>query len=143
MGAQSVQLDYLTWNEQYSVGVPLIDDQHKELFDRVNTLIALIRNRPTYYDTTTSREEMLELLAAFRSYADFHFSAEEQEMEKIECKDLDTQKELHADYVRDIDLFIGDIKKGEEIIASEVLAMLIDWLSNHVLEDDQKAFKHA
>jgi len=77
----------IVWKDEYSVGVKVIDDQHKELFRRVNKLFDDVSRG----NVTT----VLETLDFLNSYVIYHFSAEEQLMAKANYPELESHKNEH------------------------------------------------
>ena len=65
----------LEWTDKYASGSSLVDEQHKELFRRVNLLLASC-------DEGKGKLEVQRTLEFIREYVQFHFSTEEQLMRK-------------------------------------------------------------
>ena len=65
----------MLWKEKYQVGVPLIDEQHEELFKRVNNFIEIIRSGDSWQDKVQSVNETLEFM---KLYVVEHFRDEEK-----------------------------------------------------------------
>ena len=60
----------LEWREEYSVGVALIDEQHRNLFRMINELIDVINAVPT-------TERIAPILKGLIEYKQKHFATEE------------------------------------------------------------------
>ena len=54
----------LLWEEKYSVGVKLIDDQHKMMFETINTLIDILGGVP-------QKNEIDEIISKLVEYKKF------------------------------------------------------------------------
>lgn len=63
----------VVWSSEFEVGVELIDRQHRELIDRINKLLAAIREG-------RGREETFKVMRFLQEYVVEHFSAEERFM---------------------------------------------------------------
>jgi hemerythrin len=62
------------WTARLSVGVPYLDEQHKELYRRVDLFLrALVEKR--------ARDDLRPLVAYLEEYVCEHFAAEQQMME--------------------------------------------------------------
>ena len=70
-------------------GVDDIDAQHRELFERIGTVLEASRAR-------RSREEVIRLLEFLRSYFVYHFAAEERTMETAGYPRLEAHRRVHA-----------------------------------------------
>ncbi|MHA1135013.1 MAG: bacteriohemerythrin [Candidatus Thorarchaeota archaeon] len=60
-------------DESLSVGIELIDEQHKMLIERTNTISEAVEN-------TRGLEKIMQTLDFMIEYTEFHFSAEEKVM---------------------------------------------------------------
>ncbi|MEK7700013.1 MAG: hemerythrin domain-containing protein [Planctomycetota bacterium] len=61
------------WSENLAVGVTMIDDQHKGIFSRINTLMSAMSQGK-------GKEEVGKVLEFLADYTKKHFSAEEKLM---------------------------------------------------------------
>ncbi len=69
----------MTWSDEYKIGLPVIDSQHKRLFKLIDELNEAIETGPEITDVE-------ELLAGLKQYATRHFQLEEKYMVNIEIK---------------------------------------------------------
>ncbi|MGW8272915.1 MAG: bacteriohemerythrin [Thermodesulfovibrionales bacterium] len=79
----------MEWTEKLSVGVGEIDEQHRELFNRINMLVTSIKSARCKYtvgDTIKFLEE----------YTLTHFGAEENHMIRAGYPALQQHREQHA-----------------------------------------------
>ena len=67
-------MEKIQWSNDLSVGVDLIDEQHKMLIDRLNNLSEAI-------ETRQGGMQIAKTLGFLIEYTDFHFSAEMKHME--------------------------------------------------------------
>ncbi|OIP55329.1 MAG: non-heme iron protein, hemerythrin family [Helicobacteraceae bacterium CG2_30_36_10] len=118
------------WKESYSVGIRLVDHQHKKLFDLVNRLYDL-------EDNVNIKEQIREILYAFREYTIVHFKDEEDYMKDIGYPELNNQKQLHKDIIESLSQImqtpasLSIIKTKMRIVAKRVLI-------EHIVIEDQK-----
>ena len=63
----------MEWSEKLSIGVDLIDSQHKELFLKINGLVAAIKDH-------TCKYKISDVIKFLEDYIVFHFSEEEAYM---------------------------------------------------------------
>ncbi len=121
----------MEWNDRYSVGNELIDDQHKELFQRVNRLgDALARG---------DRSEVGRMLEFLGDYVVRHFRTEEGEMARTRFPLSDVHKSAH-------DRFVRDFQSASERYAStgatpwladQLNGTVTEWLVQHIIGMDQ------
>lgn len=118
------------WEESYSVGIRLVDHQHKKLFNLVNRLYDL-------EDNVNIKEQIREILYAFRDYTIVHFKDEEDYMQEIGYPELNNQKQLHKDIVESLSQImqtpasLSIIKTKMRIVAKRVLI-------EHIVIEDKK-----
>ncbi|UTW68874.1 hypothetical protein KHA80_16270 [Anaerobacillus sp. HL2] len=60
----------MMWKEKYKIGVPLIDQQHEELFKRVSTFIQTFRRSKL----EMKQKRVIETLDFMQDYVVVHFS---------------------------------------------------------------------
>lgn len=64
-------MEKIRWSDNLSVGVELIDEQHKMLIQRLNDMTSAI-------EESKGPNEIARTLNFLIEYTDFHFSAEEK-----------------------------------------------------------------
>jgi len=121
----------LEWDSRLETGIRVIDEQHKELFKRVNQLeLALYQGR--------SRDELLKMIDFLDYYVEDHFAAEEILMKKNKYPGLPKHAQEHQDF-RIMYQGIKDEfkKKGtDSYMAIDVGKKIRKWFENHVLNTD-------
>ena len=60
------------WREDYSVQIPLVDEQHKKLFEIADNLKELLDKDETVAD------EIIQSIGKLMKYTKYHFSQEEK-----------------------------------------------------------------
>jgi hemerythrin len=121
---------YWNWNPAYSVGIEVIDHQHKRLLQYINELEAA-----KVYATAESRQKVNEILDKLISYTISHFSFEEKLMEDAGYPLLEPHKKVHEAFVERIGFFKQRYKNGEDI-GKQLAYELQIWLLNHIKEED-------
>ena len=124
-------MEKIKWNENFSVGVRKIDEQHKKLIKMINKLIETNKTKvysETIYDT----------LVKMTKYADYHFQTEEQYMIEYDYPDYSSHKEQHIEFRKKTVAFAVDTMKYKEALPIEILSYLQNWLINHILTSDMK-----
>ena len=132
----------MIWKESYKIGVKEVDEQHKELFKRLNEFIKTVKDDSD--DTKTKIQEVTETLEFMGDYVDEHFSKEEKLQKKYDYPGYEKHHEAHKKFKSEIKEFADQFQQGEynEELALEFSGRLLTWLINHVAYTDQKIGKH-
>ena len=95
---------------EYYIGIDMIDQEHKQLFDYASEAYELLQEEftPDKYDKIDA------ILEKLRDYTVKHFSDEEAYMESIQYKKIFTQKIQHQEFITKLDEFIDQHEKDEE-----------------------------
>ena len=127
---------------EYYIGIDMIDQEHKQLFDYASEAYELLQEEftPDKYDKIDA------ILEKLRDYTVKHFSDEEAYMESIQYKKIFTQKIQHQEFINKLDEFIDQHEKDEENQDEQIMDILnylTDWLINHILHVDGQIPKEA
>ncbi len=124
----------IQWNEELSAGVDKIDNQHKEIITRINTLFF----NPDAEDIT--EDEIDGIIRFFGGYTLDLFKTEEEFMIKYEYPDYDTHKAQHMKFLKHF-ATLKKLCEEEDTISVMLFAIknqAVDWLINHFNEFDKK-----
>ena len=124
-------MSLIEWAEEFSVGIDDIDRQHQKWVSIVNELHDSIMEGK---GISTLRK----LITEMEEYTEFHFSKEEEMLEKAEWHDLDRHKRMHFAFKQQITQLKHDISSGKMILRSQVMSVIKNWLIDHILKEDQK-----
>ncbi len=130
----------IQWDRTLSVGVKMIDEQHQELFRRVNTLLdAMMKGQ--------GKPEIEKLLQFLSGYVVEHFGAEEKLMAQYKYPGLPVHKQQHVDFVKKLGELKGEFDKhGATGDVSITLNRFVGtWLRDHIGSQDTALgkFLHA
>lgn len=128
---------YIKWDESLSVGIQEIDDQHKELFDRINHLLRTIGE-------LHAQGELKKTLDFMEEYALLHFGAEEEQMILTNYGGYGEHKGQH-DHMRDEISGLRarlDAEGPNEKLLVDAQELLVDWLQKHIKSIDMKMARH-
>lgn len=116
---------------EYYIGIDMIDEEHKQLFQYADEAYELLHNDmiPDKFDA------IHDVLMNLRNYTVKHFSDEEEYMESIHYKKLFTQKIQHQEFINKLDEFMEN--HNEEVVdqnkqIEDILEYLTSWLINHI-----------
>jgi hemerythrin len=121
-------MSYWTWEPSLEIGVPIIDSQHRQIVDYINTLSAAIAKN--------EREEVGHVLDELVTYTLTHFAFEEELMEKGGYRFLETHRKVHENFTHRIEHYRERFQNGEDV-SRKLLTDLKIWLTNHIQRDDK------
>lgn len=125
----------IKWKEDYKTGIPMVDEQHKKLFEIANRAYEILKDQ----FTLDKYDDIVVILEELKDYAIYHFDCEEKYMKSINYEGLPTQKEQHnkfIDKVQSVDLFSVD--EEQEKFLLEVLDFIVNWIGNHIIRLDKR-----
>jgi hemerythrin len=121
----------IKWNEELSVGVEQIDNQHKELIRIVNGLINAV-------DLGRNKKTLENVILKLREYTVFHFNSEEALMEEIRYSQRGEHAKEHTRLKKSIKDYQHKIYMHENLTSDMVLEFMKEWLLHHILSFDRE-----
>ncbi len=123
-------MTYFPWSNDYSVGIRIIDNDHKDLFGMVNALHAESK-------ADAPAKNIDNLLAALSRYVEEHFEREEELMAAYNYPGLSAHKLKHKELALDVHaLRKAHASQPRRIDRDKLLEYLKNWLSNHIMRSD-------
>ncbi len=121
----------IEWDDSLSVGIPLIDEQHKMLIQRLQALVHAI-------ETFQSVTEIVKTLDFLIEYTNFHFSTEEKHMNETQYPGLTYHQTQHEEFKATLrDLTVDFEEDGAtRALAESVNTFLMNWLVTHIKSVD-------
>jgi len=121
----------LQWSEDFSVGIPEIDEQHKTLFELIDRIHTAVLDRKG----TAACAEVLDELV---DYTRIHFGLEQSLMNIGKYPEYEAHCTLHRELVSEVEALQQKIRSGKAAISFELLHFLRTWLIKHILGEDKK-----
>ena len=123
----------IQWKDDLATGIAEVDNQHKELIKRINSL----------YKAATEGKGQAEserVLNFLQDYVVTHFGTEEKHMQKANYPKLEQHKQEHAEFVGKFKQLRQDIKeKGyTPNVMVGINQLLGKWLINHIRKTDKE-----
>lgn len=115
------------WKEEYSVNVPILDYQHKYMFELGKKLVTV---RP---------EETKKLIVDLYRYIMQHFTTEEKHMEAIGFPGAVKHRELHESIIEQLNVLTTGFEPNERNTL-KIKLFLFNWLTTHILKHDKQYF---
>ncbi|NLL42976.1 MAG: hemerythrin family protein [Firmicutes bacterium] len=123
----------MLWNESLSVGIELIDEQHKEWFAKAEALFDAGKKGQ-------GKEYVGEMLQYLDSYTKKHFADEEKYMLSIAYPAYDEQKKAHTAFINQLQKLKDDFEASGGSLTTILGAnkMVLDWLTKHISNMDKR-----
>jgi hemerythrin len=123
----------IIWNEDFSVGIKEIDQQHQKMIEILNNIYKMV-SADNYGD-----QEIKGVLKELVDYADYHFQTEEKYFKQFEYDKTVEHTQMHDDYRKRVE----EVKKQyESEQRNEVLAdlsvFLNGWWIWHINNTDKE-----
>ena len=125
------------WTDSIASGNSTIDNQHKQLFDHINTFFEGIEREHGHETTVRTLNFLVK-------YVRYHFTTEEELMRKTEYEELHEHMKAHRSIV---DELMRCYKKliangNSEYIIQELSTLLQAWFVTHIMDHDLRLAKH-
>jgi hemerythrin-like metal-binding protein len=121
---------YLKWKPEYSVGIDVIDNDHKKLINLINQFqTASLHSTGDQFE----RDALNELV----DYTVFHFQREEEMLQKNNYPDFDAHKKEHEAMVTKVKTMVEVFNQDKDKVIDDLLDYLKKWLINHINGTDQ------
>ncbi len=128
----------IKWQDKFSVGYEIFDNQHKELIKIINSLEELIKDKDIHEDLLY--DKINGIFSELLDYTVYHFTTEEEIFEEKGYELTEEHKNIHNEFVESVKEEVArfELGKNERVVALEIYNNLIDWLMNHILGTDKK-----
>jgi methyl-accepting chemotaxis protein len=122
----------IDWSDLLSVGIDKMDDEHKELFTRINKLLSALLGGSDDYS-------IVEIISFINEYVDFHFRDEENMLAKYNYPKLAEHKKLHAIYENEFSAIEKQLSQGQfdASLLIEIQDKVVNWLLDHIAVADK------
>jgi len=121
----------IEWDDKYSIGISIIDEQHKKLFGIINKTIYA----KEHGDDT---EELKNVLEEMTQYALEHFETEEAYMIMFNYPGYEYHNEEHYGFITKTSEYFDRVVNGDSHVSNELLEYLKQWLVNHIQVTDRQ-----
>ena len=123
----------VAWDKRLSIGITLIDEQHKSLIKKLNDVSSAI-------DNGLGQREVSKTLEFLTEYADFHFSAEEKAMKDNDYPGIERQKIMHQEFMDTLSNLeqVFEEEGSTSALSDAINNFLFNWLTNHIQGLDQE-----
>jgi hemerythrin len=122
----------ILWGEHLATGIEEIDEQHRELFRRLNAFFDAC-------DAGKEKQELIGMLQFLDDYVVIHFRAEERLQELYGYSERDRHRDYHRGFVGQLtDLKRRFLLEGPTpALVKEINRIVVGWLLDHIAEKDR------
>ena len=124
-------MSYFKWSDSMSVGVTLMDEDHKTIITLINLLHENIHSKK---DT----KNISSIINVLVNYTIFHFEREEKIMQSANYPNLELHQKKHVSLKDEVRNIAELYDEGQNLDQDKLLTFLKDWLSNHILKEDMQ-----
>ena len=128
----------VTWSATYSVGIKLIDDQHKELLNLVNDMY----NHVNDDDEEAERTYFLGVIRHIVDYIKIHFATEEKIMQRTKFQGYAGHKRVHDTFILNVVDIIMKYDEGRRVSLIFFTNFVKDWILTHIAIMDKQYFEY-
>ncbi|OOM82081.1 bacteriohemerythrin [Clostridium puniceum] len=123
---------YLNWDWTLDIGIDSIDNQHKELFNRLDQLFTSIKDGK-------GNDEVIKTLDFLEEYVIEHFNEEEEIQNKINYPLFNIQHMQHEEFKSELKEFrrVFETQGASTLLALNIQQKLVDWFKNHIMNLDK------
>jgi len=121
-------MQQIKWREEYSVGIPEIDAQHRRLIELLGALVKFAGSGGVVDPRTA--------VAEVKRYAEQHLEDEELMLSIRGYPDYAAHRAEHDAYRRRAATI--EAQSGRRDFSARMTAFLTEWWSNHILNTDQE-----
>jgi hemerythrin len=125
--------DFVEWGERYSMNIPFIDEQHKELVRLTNELY-----QGCLMGDDVAQAYFMKAIKGIVDYVGKHFSTEEKMLENIHYPDLGAHKNQHEKFVKKILEDVQSFQNGKHFVPNVFVRYLKDWILSHIAVEDKR-----
>jgi len=129
-------MGFIKWNDNLSVKVSEVDNQHKKLIGLVNQLYDAMR-------VVKEREVLGSVLTELVNYTLYHFSTAERLFREYDYPEYDKHKQIHDDLTRKTKELKESFDQGNKMITIDVMLFLSNRSGHLVLKDCNPARKRS
>ena len=128
------------WKEQYRIGNKEIDEQHYQLFRKIENLLVIARSG----DVEKNKRECLELAEFLLNYTKFHFETEEKIQREMHYVGYTQHIWIHQQFIQTIQEYKEKLEQDfSQNVLKSFAGTLLTWLAQHVCGCDRKIMSNT
>ncbi len=120
---------WIPWDDSLKIGIDVIDEHHRYLFDLINDLYVVVVNKH-------GAREVARLVKSLDAYAKVHFRAEEKMMAHYGYAGTSHQIGQHHAFEEKVSEFYEELHANPLVAQFDILSYLRNWLISHIRVED-------
>ena len=129
--------ELVSWSSTFSVGIKIIDEQHKELLHLVNDLFNHVSE-----DEEAERVYFRKVIEKAIEYVRVHFNTEEQIMSHTKFPGYMEHKKAHDSFVLSVVESVRNFESGKKFALLDFTRFLKEWILTHIAIMDKQYFSY-
>jgi hemerythrin len=129
--------ELVSWSSTFSVGIKLIDDQHKGLLAITNDLFNHCAG-----DDASERLYFKKIIRSAVEYVKVHFATEEKIMLHTNFDRFAEHKKEHDQFVLTVVEQVRSFNAGNKLDLIHFTRFLKNWILTHIAVSDKQYFEH-
>ncbi len=127
----------MLWKDKFKIGIPLIDQQHEELFCRVADFLLVLRLGGPWEEKLPRVKATMKYM---QEYVISHFADEEAFQRDINYPHYEEHKKFHIAFTSEVARYSDKLEQEgyPEEVVNEMGDILLGWLIHHIGSDDLK-----
>lgn len=122
----------IPWSDEYNIGFKIIDEQHKEFVNILNSSYEAIKSGEM-------EKSFAKVISELGGYAKLHFETEEKYFSDFSYEDAEKHKKIHREFSNKINELKDRLEKENDIkLFVEIVDILENWLLDHLNDVDKK-----
>jgi hemerythrin len=121
------------WDNRYSVGIAIIDEQHRGLIKLTNELFT-----GCMQGEDAAKAYFAAAVKKAVDYVKEHFATEENLLRQAGYPDFAVHKKQHEDFVRKIVEEVRSFQEGRKFVPNHFARFLRDWTLEHIAVVDRQ-----
>jgi len=119
----------LKWKNEYSIGISIVDFQHKRILDCMISILG----GPTNDDKLRAEAGIIELLGLLQQ----HFALEESIMRSVCYPDIEKHMEEHRQFNADVHDLAQKSLRTKGGVSNDAIKIAHNWLTEHIMMSDK------
>jgi hemerythrin len=124
----------IEWNNNFNLGINVIDDHHHQLLSLVNNIYNAIQLNNT--------QEAKVIIYNLFDFIKYHLSTEERLMQEYNYPSIDEHELSHSVFCIKLNELQSKLNSDDSLYNIQLVVYLKDWLMDHILINDRELAKY-
>ena len=125
---------FVVWNDSRAMGLPLIDEQHRNIISTMNSLFYVMRKN----DGT---KPLIPLVTTLEQHIHHHFITEENLLRETQYAGVEEHTHYHSELLKKMQALSARLRHSGN--ADDLLSFLKTWWKDHIEVHDRAYTQHV